>query len=296
MARPCPACGRPNADTAVKCLYCVAPLPPAEARAPAAVEAPSERHLLILLPSGARDETAISALSRIAGVSTYDARLSLSAARPRLFRRVDQESEARRLSQELTIVGIAHYVVSEASVLSLPITRASAFDFGESRVDITSEGSVAPAAYGNLFLLVRGEITRERHDERKVGSAKGASRRLTPGMRLHLYTRDATAALEVDPDLFDFRFLEEDRTASSILNLEKLIARLLQSAPSVLLDRGFDQEPLVLSRAGAEDVTDALAVTDRGPSGVPYDDEASFRFYSRWRFRVARHLDRRESG
>ena len=296
MARACPACGRPNADAAVKCLYCVAPLPPAEARATVAVEASSEKHLLILLPSGARDETAIAALSRIAAVSAYDARLSLSAVRPRLFRRVDHEAEAWRLSEELSRAGIAHYVVSEASVMSLPIARAAAFDFGERQIEVTADGTTAATPYGNLFLLVRGEITRERHDERKVGSAKGASRRLTPGLRLHLYARDATAAVEVDPDLFDFRFLEEDRTASSILNLEKLIARLVQRAPSVILDRGFDQEPLVLSRAGVEDVTDALAVTDRGPSGVPYDDEASFRFYSRWRYRVARHLHLRESG
>ena len=261
-----------------------------------AVEAPSEKHLLFLLPSGARDESAIAALSRIAVVSAYDARLSLSAGRPKLFRRIDHEAEARRLSNELSRAGIAHYAVSEASVLSLPIARAAAFDFGEGQIEVTADGTTAATPYGNLFLLVRGEITRERHDERKVGSAKGASRRLTPGLRLHLYARDATAAFEVDPDLFDFRFLEEDRTASSLLNLEKLIARLVQKAPSVILDRGFDQEPLVLSRAGAEDVTDALAVTNRGPSGVPYDDEASFRFYSRWRYRVARHLDRRESG
>jgi hypothetical protein len=103
--------------------------------------------------------------------------------------------------------------------------------------------------------------------------------------------------LEIDPDLLDFRFLEEQRTASTALNFEKLIARILERAPGLPVDRGYDQEPVVLSRSGGSgDVTDALAISDRRPSGVPYDDEASFRFYSRWRYRVARHLDRSGSG
>jgi hypothetical protein len=239
----------------------------------------------------------MAAFSRIASVSAYDARLSLSTARPRLFRRVDQEAEARRLSEELTAAGIAHYFVSEASVMSLPIRRVSAIDFRERQVELTVEGTTSPIEYGNLFLLVRGEITRERHDEKKVGSTKAASRRLTPGMRLHLYARDAAEALEVDPDLFDFRSLEEERTASAILNLERLIARLAERAPAAVLDRGFDQEPLVLSRTGGGgDVADSLAVSERGASGVPYDDEANFRFYSRWRYRVERHLGRRDAG
>jgi hypothetical protein len=293
-----------NGDAAVKCLYCVAPLPPVEALPPAEAETPVpaeiDRHLLVLLPPDARDEARVEALSRIASVSAYDARLSLSSARPRLFRRFDSEAEARRFSGELASAGIAHYVVPEASVTALPVARASAFVLRERHLDIILDGSsssFAPAPYGELLLLVRGEITRERHDETKLGSTKGASRRLTSGLRLHLYLRDAPVAVEVDPDVFDFRILEDERTASAHLNFEKLIARLLEKAPGVPVDRGFDLEPLVLSRAGgAGDVTDALAASDRGPTGVPYDDEGNFRFYARWRYRVARHLSRRDSG
>jgi hypothetical protein len=193
-------------------------------------------------------------------------------------------------------------VVLEASVTALPVARASAIDLRERHVQMVLPGAspslvpAPPAPYDELLLLVRGEITRERHDERRVGSTKGASRRLTPGLRLHLYLRDPSVAIEVDPDLFDFRFLGEEKTASALLNFEKLIARILEKAPGLAVDRGFDQEPLVLSRAGGGDVTDSLASSDRGPSGVPYDDEASFRFYARWRYRVARHLFRRASG
>ena len=306
MARTCPACGRPNGDAATKCLYCLAPLPAVESLPPAPVEtapASGDRHLLILLPTEARpsvDEASIVALSRIASVSAYDARLSLSSPRPRLFRRLDTEGDARRFSEELSAARIPHYVVPEASVTALPVARASAIDPRERHFEMVLPGaspSLTPAPYEELLLLVRGEITRERHDERKLGSTKGASRRLTPGMRLHLYLRDASVAVEIDPDLFDFRILKDEKTASALLNFEKLIACMLEKARGLAVDRGFDQEPLVLSRAGgAGDVTDALAAGDGGPSGVPYDDEANFRFYARWRYRVARHLSLRDSG
>jgi hypothetical protein len=286
----------------VKCLYCVGSLPPVETPPPITAETATptraRRHLLILLPEETRDEASVQSLSRIASLSAYDARLFLSSSRPRLFRRLDSEEEARRFSAELSSARIAHYVVPEASVTSLPVARASAFVLREGHLEVVLEGrssSVAPAPYGELLLLVRGEITRERHDETKLGSPKGASRRLTSGLRLHLYLREASAAVEVDPDLFDFGVLEHERTASAHLNFEKLIARVLARAPGAAVDRGFDLEPLLLSRAGEHDVTDALAVSDRGPTGVPYDDEGNFRFYARWRYRVERHLRRRES-
>ena len=271
----------------------------AEADSRTATSGPAgDRHLLILLPDDVRDEASFQELSRIASISLYDARISLSSPRPRLFRRLAAET-ARRLSEELAAARIPHYVVSEESVTSLPIARASAIDLRDRHLEITLDAaspSRASLPYADLLLLVRGEITRERHDERKLGSTKGASRRLTPGLRLHLYTRDAPLAVEVDPDLFDFRVLEADRTTSALLNLEKLIARILGEASGLAVDRGFDFEPLVLSRSGGSDVADALASSDRGPAGVPYDDESNFRFYARWRYRVARHLCRVFSG
>ena len=68
MARACPACGRPNADTAARCLYCVAPLSAASTPVSVPAEAPPERHLLILLPSGEGDYEDIGESWRMAGV------------------------------------------------------------------------------------------------------------------------------------------------------------------------------------------------------------------------------------
>lgn len=245
----------------------------------------------------------MSELSRIAVIPLYDARLFLSSGRPRLFRFVDDEREARRLSEALAVSKIAHYVVSEASVLALPVVRVRRLDLRDRHFEIRFDGLEAKERanvsipYAEVILLVRGEIARERHDEKRLGTMRNVSRRLTSGLRLHLYGRDASFAIEIDPEHFDFELLESDRGSSTILNFEKLVARLSALVGTAEIDNGFHYEPVVVSRAKeGSDVTDALAETERGPAGALYDNEASFRYYARWRYRVARHLSRGRSG
>lgn len=319
MATACPACGRPNRDGADKCLYCVAPLafpsvdparsavaparsPSLSSSTPLASElggSESDRYLLILLPGPgeAPDTDSVRGLARIASVSVYDARLALSARRPRMFRRLSSESEARSLSRELTEARLAHYVVSEASVVGLPVSKASSGELSDRHVKWRLEGGATRYSMplSEILLLVSGEITRERHHEKRLASTRSATRRLTSGLRLHLYERDAQVAVEIDPESFDFAMLGSARTTSAHLNFQKLVAQLAERAPGMGVDRGFSLQPVVVTRtSGAGDVTDALA-QEKGPEGVLYDNEAAFRFYARWRYRVERHLSRRIS-
>lgn len=303
MALACPACGRPNREDAAKCLYCVSRLAPdgrvhsgEEAAAPTP-PAHRNRHLMILLPGDGSREEGIRDFSRIAGVSLYDARLSLSTPRPRLFRWLDSEAEARRMSSELSSSRIPHYVVSESSVISLSVAHAKGLDFQERHLEIRIEGTPGSSAspsnltlpFSDVLLLVRGEITRERHDERRLGTMRSVSRRLTSGLRLHLYPREASVAIEIDPESFDFQTLGSERSAAALLNLDRLLSRLTERTPGADLDRGFDQEPAVVARSVGPDLGGALADAKRGAEGVLYDNEAQFRFYARWRYRVARH-------
>lgn len=303
MARACPDCGRPNGDRAPKCLYCTAPLPPAETAEPAVPEplaaetSASDRHLVILLPGGA-GASSVKELARLAGISAYDARMHLSNRHPRLFRRIATAEEARGLSTAFSAAGIPHYTVAETSVLSVPVTRARQLELHERHVSFVLEGAPLVLPYEDLLLLVRGEIHRERHNEKRLGTARGASHRVTPGLRLHVYPREASVAAEIDPERLDWDVLGEERTASALVNLQRLLTRLLERAPSAELDRGFDDEPAVLSRAGTgegEDVSSALASTskERSSEGIVYDNAAQFRYYSRWRYRLSRHLARR---
>lgn len=298
MARPCPACARANGDMAQRCLYCSAPLPAISEQEPAssdpsAATVGDKRYLVILIPSGVPSESVAESFSEIAGLPLYDARLSLAATRPRLFRRVSK-NVGHDLSKKLAAARIPHYVVSEQSVRELPVTRLSRATLHERHLATDVNGIQLSIPYDDLLLLVRGEIARDRYDEKKFGSSRSVTRGLSPGMRLHLYRREASAALEIDLENFDWSTLGPERSDSALLNLERLIDEISEKAPSATLDRGFDREPVVLTRAeSSDDVASVLNNTDQAltaGAGVFRDNEAQFRFYSRWRYRLERHL------
>gem|GEM_PF-6525382 len=293
MARSCPACARANGDKAQICLYCSAPLPAiSEQDTPPASSEPvaERRYLVILIPCGAPSESVAESFSEIAGLPLYDARLSLAATRPRLFRRVEK-SVGHELSKKLTAARIPHYIVSEESVLELPVSRIRGATLHDRHLEADINGSKLSIPYNELLLLVRGEIVRDRYDEKRFGSSHSLSHELSPGMQLHLYRREASAALEIDLETFDWSALGPERSDSAFLNLEWLLDELAEKAPSAKLDRGFDREPVVLTRAEpSADVASMLNSTETRASGILRDNEVQFRFYSRWRYRLERHL------
>ena len=298
MARPCPSCTRPNGDNATKCLYCSAPLAPPPLPAADAEESPTlaplpapaaDWHLIILIPSGPPDDGMVESLADVFGVSRYDARLSLTSARPRVFRRMEGDLFARGLSERLKTSRIPHYVVSEQSILTLPVSRAQSAELNQRELEVSLEGRTLSIPYEDILLFVRGEITRENHNERKLATAKGANRSLSPGLLLHLYSKEASVAVEIDPESFAWPNFDHEPTRSALLNLEHFLDAVEDKTPVVVVDRGFDLETPVLSRAG--DGSDlAQILSGRGaPGGVLFDNEDQFRFYARWRYRLERH-------
>jgi len=299
MAIACPACTRPNGDSATKCLYCSEPLAPPplpaadaeESSELTALRAPeADWYLIILIPSGAPDDGMVESLADAAGVSPYDARLSLASTRPRVFRRVEGDLFARGLSEQLKTSRIPHYVVSEQSILTLPVSRAQRAELKERALEVSLDGGALSIPYEDILLFVRGEITRENHNERKLASAKGVNRSLSPGLLLHLYHKEASVAVEVDPESFTWPSLGHEPTRSALLNLEHFLDDVEDKTPDVLVDRGFDLELPVLSRVGdGSDLAQILSGSG-SPGGVLFDNEDQFRFYARWRYRLERHL------
>lgn len=298
MAKPCPACTRPNSDRATQCLYCSEPLgsPPLPAAyadesstlalAPASA---ADWHLIILIPSGPPDDAMVETLADVAGVSRYDARLSLTSTRPRVFCRMEGDRFARGLSEQLKATRIPHYVVSEKSILALPVSRAHRGELKEHVLELSLDGRALSIPYEDILLCVRGEITRENHNERKLATAKGANRSLSPGLLLHLYSRQASVAVEVDSESFTWPSSGHEPTRSALLDLEHFLDAVEDKTPGVLVDRGFDLELPVLSRAG--DTSDLAHILSAGsPGGVLFDNEDQFRFYARWRYRLERYL------
>lgn len=302
MPIACPACGRPNSDRASQCVYCTESLEglaveQAIADTPASATS-SSRHLIIILPqpdkAGDSGETA-SRFAEIVGMNLYDARLALQTERPRLLRKMKGASEAQETSNRLVEAGIAHFTIDQADVESIEIVPVRHLFLREQGLELGfAGGQELISSYQDLLLLVRGEIVRETHSERRMATVQGATRPLTPGLRLHIYAKNtAAAAAEVDPEQFDWSVLGDSRSPSTLLNFQRLVDEILLRAPTAVLDRGFDWEPVVLSRAqDGSEIGSRLAVEQGGQEAATYDNETQFRFYSRWRYLIARAAGR----
>ena len=296
MPRACPACGRPNSDQATRCLYCTEPFE-AEAldtRPPQPPVPVSERHLIILAPQkdGSIGEERIQSIAEVLGLTPYDARLALQATRHRFFRKVGGRTEAQEISRRLQGLGVEHMALPEADVEALPVRSVRWLRFHSDHLEmhLSDKGTVA-MVYPDVLLLVRGEISRARHNERRMATHRGSSQPLTPGLRLVLFEKTSKVAVELDAEQFDWSALEGQQSASTLMNFKRLMDEILHRATGATLDRGFDLEPVVLSRSGSESNLDALLDGSKEREGVVYDNESQFRFYARWRYLVARMSD-----
>ncbi|MFQ5790722.1 MAG: hypothetical protein ACE5JI_09630 [Acidobacteriota bacterium] len=222
-------------------------------------------------------------------MTVHDACLLLHTDRLRLLRKVTGAGAAAELSRTLDAVGIDHFAIAEASVGALPVVPVRWLQF-QPEVLVLGLGPARKLEidFGDLLLLVRGEIVREKHRQRRRITA---SRSMTPGLRLHFYGEEATVAAELDTEAFDWDVLDRERSHSTVLNCKRLVDRICRRAPGVQLDRGFDREPIALSRARMDsDPSSMLAGAAEGKDkqeGVLYDNEAQFRFYARWRYLAA---------
>jgi hypothetical protein len=251
----------------------------------------SERHLIILAPQGgeAEVESRVQPFAERVGLTLYDARLLLATKRPRLMRRVETARKARELSELLDELEIVHFDIAESEMESMPVKGIRRMHFEDGSLELVLAGEVLESwDYVRLVLLVRGEITRERFRESRMVRRTGASRLLTPTERLHLYMDDRSAAYELDPEQFDWDVLGSKQSTSTPFNLKRLTEEILRRAGHCELDRGFDWEPAVLSRSEAGTQTDLLLGSRETREGVIYDNQAQFRYYSRWRYCVAR--------
>jgi hypothetical protein len=258
---------------------------------PALPQAPaSDRHLIILAPQPNASVTGsrVEAFAAAAGLAPCDARLALLTQRHRLLRKVADAQEASELSKRIGELEVVHFNLAEAEVEALQVVRVRWMRFHSDHLELGLAGE-KPARIGNseLCLLVQGEISRSRHQEQHMATTHGASKRLTPEHRLHLCAVDASVAVELDPEQFDWSVLGADRSNSTPINFKRFVDEILGRTEGLELDRGFDLEPVVLSRSESDAEIDAmLGAGQKDREGAIYDNEDQFRFYARWRYLV----------
>jgi len=265
------------------CLYCGEPLPGGEALAapppPEPPPAAGDRALLVLDLRGADERVVAEAL----GLSPFDARQRVSAGGYQLHRALPPE-RADAESERLARAGLAVRVVpaAEAAARGRPLAVRGGGD-GDGLVLKTEEGPLRLGP-GDLFLVVRGPITREYQTNPEVKRVRTAT--LEGGHRIHLHRASDPRPLEVDPLAFDFA----DAVLPSLSSLLTILDWLERAAPGTPIDDGFRRLTPALAPARAEvsgrlGAAEALR-TPRGASSVGplvLDNVEQFRAYSAWR-------------
>ena len=188
MAKACPKCNRPNADQALKCVYCAAPFadapPPAAAEpkapgqgapaakrpAPAAARPePPESFLVVQSPVENFEPSHLLTYCRLTGFDRYLAGQRLKSAAPWTVRAFREIEPAQAFLSQLAGLGLDAYLLKQSGIRKLEgKLNVHGLKSGEGGVVLlTEEGQEIPVKEQELFLIVRGRIERKpvREDE-----------------------------------------------------------------------------------------------------------------------------------
>ncbi|MET0554615.1 MAG: hypothetical protein ABW221_16350 [Vicinamibacteria bacterium] len=286
----CPGCGRAAASSRATCLYCGAPLPgatPAAVAAPATAPPPgpvADRAVVVLDLRGVEAERLADAL----GLAVYEARQRAMAGGYQMHKALparEAESEAARL----TAAGLRALVVppAEAAERGRPLVAHGGRREPGALALQTDEGTVTVSGT-DVFLVVRGPITREYQPGTKVRRVRTAT--LEGSHRLHLHRHSARRPLEIDPLAFDFG----DEPLSSLSSLLTVLEWVAAVAPQAPTDDGFRRltpalGPSVATGGGRLSAVSALGVAGARDAPQPLDNLTQFRGYSAWRAAVEAH-------
>lgn len=287
----CDECLRPNAPTRMNCLYCGAALPVDESGA--ALRRPTIRPLeewergfsAVLLPTapaarGGNFEEALGPRAGRAGDRTRFEEESLAEAASLLrlevetlremvaagsavpLARVATRAEASLIRERLGALGFALTVLADEELCgekAQPL-RVRRLEFGgetlEGWAGVASEPRAV--AWGEVVLLVRGQMLTERVEVEERSVRLGADRAVADERRmfgdanvldLFAETREGVAHWRIASDAFDYSCLGEHKTLLAKDNFETLVRTLRASAPRAVYDDAYKSVRRLLAAA-----------------------------------------------
>ena len=242
----CAACGRMNAPTRLKCLYCAAAL---EVKTEFAA---SMKPVLRKLESWERGFNVIvhehSGQTEIAKVAAYlsaepdDVRALLDAGSPLPLARVESEAETKVLIEGLNNFGLRCAVVGDAELDAdkLPV-RLSGIEFGENGIVVVDFNTRDTTSISDLALIIPGIITSSKVDslEKKLRGGKTKLLEETASASdesvLDIYSGRDPVGFRVQLAGFDFSCLGEDKGLLAVENMRRLVTALKEHAPNARL-------------------------------------------------------------
>ena len=245
----CEGCGRANAPTRSACIYCGRGLDGSsdirlELRE---LESWETGYNVIVTQVAGDPASGINEISALlaSDVETINAILTSGSRLP--IARVENEQQAHSIADRLKTFGIGTRVLSDVEMApSSPPVRLRAVTFGAGELTLRLFGkdeshSIKREDLALIFFGLVFQARTESIEKRKRRSTETLSEIQTSSDNavIDIYSRDDPAGWRIPVSGFDFSCLAEDKSLFAGENIEKLLAKLMEYAPSARVVRDY---------------------------------------------------------
>lgn len=244
----CRKCGRKNAPTRLKCLYCGAEFEFDELQNEFVkpvlrkVEFWEKGFNLIYLPDdkGLNDERQ-SEIARQTRLEKSFFRKVSEIKLPLPIARIESLKETEIVKKRLSEIGIATFIVSDEDFdTEKPPKRLRGLEFNENnlRLKLFNTEEIIEIPSDDLVLIVAGAIFERRVASTEKRSRKGENQLLSAAETasdktlLDVFSREDPIGYRIEQNGFDFSCLGADKKMLAAENLKTLAVRLREFAPS----------------------------------------------------------------
>lgn len=243
----CRGCGRQNAATRLKCLYCGAELELDEAQS--ALVKPRLRKIetwekafnLIFVSAEKKDfdERSLSEIARMTRLGEETIKRIFETGKPLPIARPESLKEADIVRERLKEQGVETCVLSDEDMATDNFPkRLRSLEFGEDSLALRlfNTEEVREIPRGDLVLIVTGAVFEKRIESIEKRKTKGENKTLdatetaSDEMLIDLYAKDDKTGFRIEQKGFDFSCLGADKTMLAAHNIKILVEKLKEFA------------------------------------------------------------------
>lgn len=245
----CPKCGRRNAPTLLKCLYCGAKLELSDEQAANVkprlrkIELWEKAFNLIYAESENKDfdEKTLSEISRMTRLEEDTLKRIFEAKKNLPIARAESNKEAEIVKERLKEANIETIILSDEDLAfdNLP-KRLRGLEFGDDFVllKLFNINETVNIEREDLTLIVTGAVFQKKIEsiEKRKGKDEGktldATETATDEVLIDIYSNNDKTGFRIEQKGFDFSCLGDDKTMLAAQNIKLLIEKLKAFAPN----------------------------------------------------------------
>lgn len=249
----CPRCGRKNAPSKTKCLYCGENLPLTEfseaGQLSRKLESWEKGFNLILLPNEENLPTEhLREIAKTLRLEIEDAERIFKAGKPLPLACAESENEAKLLAKNLRERGFETTIVSDEQLSGAKFPqrlRGLEFSADEIVLNLFNADQSVRIARENLRLIVTGILferrieSTQKHQRKKENKTLDTTEMSSDTLLIDLYDGQNFNGYRIESNGFDFSCLADEKQLLAAQNMKKLAEKLRVFAPDAKFDDDY---------------------------------------------------------